>query len=103
MTTMRARTGLLSGPAVLVLAAVALSGCFTSTADFKKDAEAYIAASVAPEVGTVFESVACDQPLNQDVGTRFNCSAIDADGGVWEFDNVIDAPGEFTVNLSRRP
>ena len=95
---MRTRAGFVSGVAV-----IALTGCFTTTADFKKDAEAYITNSVAPEVDAAFQSVLCEQPLDQDVGTRFACSAIDADGGVWEFDNVIDAPGEFTINVARRP
>jgi hypothetical protein len=82
---------------------IALTGCFTSAADFQKDAESYIQAAVAPEVGTTFDDVTCEQPLNQNVGTRFTCSAIDVDGGIWEFDNVIDEPNEFTVNVSRRP
>ena len=83
--------------------AAVLAGCFTTAKDFQKDAERFILESVGPELDATFQSVACDQPLNQDVGTRFNCSAIDAAGGVWEFDNLIDAPGEFTVNISRRP
>lgn len=85
------------------LGALALSGCFTSTADFKSDAEAFITERVAPEVGATFTNVNCVAPLDQQVGTRFDCSAVDTDGGVWEFDNVIDVENEFTVNISRRP
>ena len=80
-----------------------LAGCFTTTADFKSDAETFIAERVAPEVAAEFSSVNCDQPIDQEIGTRFACQAIDADGEVWEFDNEIDAEGEFTVNISRRP
>ncbi len=87
----------------MLTAAVALSGCFTSTADFKTDAETFIVERVAPEVEAEFTSVNCDEPLDQQIDTRFACQAIDADGGVWEFDNVIDAEGEFTVNISQRP
>lgn len=87
----------------IAAASCLLTACFTTAADFKRDAETFIADRVAPELGTTFESVTCVQPVDQDVGTTFTCSALDADGGVWEFDNVIDAPGEFTVNISRRP
>jgi hypothetical protein len=87
----------------LFVASVTLTGCFTSTADFKSDAETFIADQVAAELEVVLKSVNCDSPLDQDVGTSFACTAITEDGGVYEFDNVIDAPGEFTVNISRRP
>jgi hypothetical protein len=80
-----------------------LSGCFTSAADFQDEAEQSIIDAVGPELGVTFTNVTCDPPIDQDVGTRFDCSALDQAGGVWEFDNVIDEPGEFTVNISRRP
>jgi hypothetical protein len=89
--------------ALVASSTVGLAGCFTSTADFKSDAETFIVDQVAPHVETTFTSVNCDEPLDQTVGTRFACQAVDADGGVWEFDNLIDADGEFTVNISRRP
>jgi hypothetical protein len=94
------RTSTLLG---LFVASVMLAGCFTSTADFKSDAEAFIADQVAAELDVVLESVNCDAPLDQDVGTRFACTAISEDGGLYEFDNVIDEPGKFTVNISRLP
>ncbi len=83
--------------------AVCLAGCFTSAADFKSEAETYIADQVAAAVETAFTSVNCDAPIDQNVGTRFACQAIDDAGGIWEFDTVIDVEGEFTVNISRRP
>lgn len=83
--------------------AVLLAGCFTTAADYQRDAEAYIETDVAAALEVTFDDVACVRPENQDVGTRFSCSALDADGGVWEFDNVITAENEFEVNVSRRP
>ena len=88
---------------LVVASALVLAGCFTTTADFKSDAESFIDGAVADELGVDFTAVNCDQPVGQDVGTRFTCTAIDTDGGTWEFDNLIDEPGEFTVDLSRRP
>ncbi|MDA3033283.1 MAG: hypothetical protein O3B90_13345 [Actinomycetota bacterium] len=87
----------------LFVASIMLTGCFTSTADFKSDAEAFIADKVAAELDVVFTSVNCNSPLDQDVGAGFACTALTLDGGVYEFNNVIDKPGEFTVNISRRP
>jgi hypothetical protein len=83
--------------------AVGLSACFTSAADFQDKAEQSIIDAVGPELDVIFTNVTCDPPIDQEVGTRFACSALDESGGVWEFDNVIDEPGEFTVNISRRP
>lgn len=90
--------------AVAALAATfTLTGCFTSTADFATDAEDFIAETVAPELDVEFVSVDCDEPERQDVGTRFACTATDADGGVWTFDNEITDENEFTINVDRRP
>lgn len=88
---------------LVCLLGASLSGCFTTAADFQDEAEQSITDAVGPELGVTFTNVTCDQPIDQDVGTRFGCSALDEEGGVWEFDNVIDEPGEFTVNISRRP
>jgi hypothetical protein len=88
---------------LIAAASTVLAGCFTSTADFKSDAEEFIAEQVPPAVEAEFTSVNCDAPVDQQIGTRFACQAIDTDGGVWEFDNVIDAENEFTVNISSRP
>lgn len=95
----------LRGIAALTVAgsSVLLASCFTSTADFKRDAEVFIRDEVAAQLDTTFQSVTCVQPVDQEVGTRFTCSALDADSRVWEFDNLIDEPGEFSVSVSRRP
>lgn len=89
--------------ACLCSCAIGLAGCFTSTGDFKSKAETVIVDQVGPEVGTTFSSVNCDEPIDQNIGTRFSCQAEDSDGRLWEFDNVIDGDNEFTVNISRRP
>lgn len=80
-----------------------LSGCFTSTGDFKSKAEKSITDDVAAEVGVTFADVNCDAPVDQNAGTRFTCQAIDSDGGIWEFDNVIDAKNSLVVNIAKRP
>ena len=84
-------------------AAAILSGCFTTSADFKNDAEDFIDTEVADVVGVDFVSVDCDEPVTQDIGTEFECRATDADGGEWVFVNEITAENEFTVNEDRRP
>ena len=95
--------GLLGRVVATVGAAVSLAGCFTSTADFATDAEEFIADTVAEQLQVDFVDVACDEPEAQDVGTRFTCTATDADGGTWVFDNEITDDNEFTVNVDRRP
>jgi len=90
--------------AVLALGTtVMLTGCFTTSADYQRDAEKYIDSDVADVVGAEFVSVACEEPRTQDVGEHFACSAVDGDGGDWVFDLVISAKNEFTVNLDRGP
>ena len=87
----------------VVVSAPALGGCFTTSADFRSDAEEYIETTVADELEVEFVKVECEEPLSQDVGTRFSCAATDADEGAWVFDNEITAKNEFTVNVDRRP
>ncbi len=94
---------LLGRGAGAAVAALSLAGCFTSTADFASDAEAFIADTVAEQLEVDFVDVACDEPETQDVGTRFTCTATDASGGTWVFDNEITDDNEFTVNVDRRP
>ncbi len=94
---------LISSTLCTVAATLTVAGCFTSTSDFKSDAESFISNQVATDVGAEFASVNCEPPVDQQVGTRFGCEAIDAAGDVWEFDNVIDAKGEFRVTIARRP
>lgn len=88
---------------LVVTGAVFLSSCFTTSADFKNDAEDFIDDEVAEELGVDFVDVECVEPQTQDVGTRFECVATNAAGDEWVFDNEITAENEFTVNIERAP
>jgi hypothetical protein len=87
----------------LVASTALLVGCFTTSADYQHDAEKFIDTAVADRVQVDFVSVACEQPRTQDVGEHFPCTAVDSDGGDWEFDVEISGKNEFTVNEARRP
>jgi hypothetical protein len=87
----------------VVVSAPALSGCFTTSADFRSDAEEYIETTVAEKLEVEFVSVECETPESRDVGTRFRCTATDSDDGNWVFDNEITEENQFTVNVDRRP
>lgn len=95
--------------AVLAVLAAGLSGCFTTTADFRDDAETFIEEDEAlrealfPDSDTTFTTATCVEPENQDEGTTFPCTAIDSVGDTWEFEIVITGSNEYEVNLSRAP
>jgi hypothetical protein len=91
-----------SSAAAMVLAAL-LSACFTTSADFKDNAEEYIRSSVAEALEVEFTEVTCESPPSQDVGTTFTCTARDAADQVWEFENTIDGDNEYSVEVTRRP
>ena len=82
-----------------------LAGCFTTTADFKNDAEDFILENdeLVDGLGTTFASATCQEPDNQDTGTTFPCSAIDVEGRTWEFEIEITGSNEYAVNVSRFP
>lgn len=90
---------------VVVAAGLALSGCFTSTADFQQDAEKFILEDegLAEAVETTFATADCDKPVDQNEGTTFSCEATDETGGDWEFEIVILESNEYEVNVSRFP
>jgi hypothetical protein len=103
-----------SGPtawaaASLIILAVGLTGCFTTTADFRNDAETFIEdndelrAALFGQSATTFDTATCVEPENQDEGTTFPCSATDTTGATWEFEIVITGSTEYEVNVSRRP
>lgn len=91
--------------AVLMAGAAALSGCFTSTADFQGDAETFILENeeLATVLETEFTEATCAEPQSQAVGSTFDCDAVDVEGRPWEFQIVITATNEYEVNVSRRP
>ncbi|MGI9644486.1 MAG: hypothetical protein ACR2O6_04170 [Ilumatobacteraceae bacterium] len=92
-------------PLVAACSALLLAGCFTTTADFKNDAENFILETeeLVDGLGTTFASATCQEPDNQDVGTTFPCTAIDDEGRSWEFEIEITGSNEYAVNVSRFP
>lgn len=93
------------------LAALALlsAGCFTTAADFREDAEAFIESDEALREAAFFETSAsfveatCTDPPNRDEGTTFPCTATDSNGDAWEFEIVITGSTEYEVVVTRRP
>jgi hypothetical protein len=102
------RTSLLSVASLAALT-VGLTSCFTTTADFRNDAETFIEENdelrdvLFPGSDTAFETATCVEPRNQDEGTTFPCTAIDTEGATWEFEIVITGSTEYDVNVARRP
>ena len=88
-----------------VAALALLTGCFTTAADFRNDAETFILEDegLAEAVETTFTAATCQEPVDQDVGTTFTCDATDAEGRGWEFEIVITDSNEYEVNVSRFP
>jgi len=108
----RRLTGLLGPRRAITAAAVSsigLSGCFTTAADFRADAETFIveddeyrdATFLDPDA--TFVTATCREPENQDEGTRFPCTAVDSGGDTWEFEIVITGSSGYDVNITRRP
>lgn len=91
--------------ALLPITAISLAGCFTSTADYRKEAEAFIieSARVADELGVALVSATCAEPADQEVGTAFTCTAIDQNDATWGFDVVIAESNSIDVSVSDRP
>ena len=95
--------------AALAAGAVGLGGCFTTTADFRADAETFIVENdglrdaVFLDSESAFVEATCTEPANQDEGTTFPCTATDSNGEVWEFEIVITGSNEYEVNVARRP
>jgi hypothetical protein len=90
---------------LLVTAAVGVGGCFTTTADYRQEAEDFIVAddAIAGELGVAMVSATCDEPADQESGTTFACTAIDADGAEWGFDVEIRDGNRFGVRVSAFP
>jgi hypothetical protein len=86
-------------------ALVAGAGCFTSTADFREEAETFITDEVAipGEPDLSFESVTCEEPPRQDPGTVFGCTATDNQGATWTFDVTIEEDNQILVSVDQRP
>jgi len=84
-----------------VVAALALAGCFTTTADFREEAETFIVEDpeVASLLGTTFVSATCVAPERQDVDEKFSCSATDELDRSWDFQATITGEGSFRVEV----
>lgn len=95
--------------ASLTLLALAVSGCFTTAADFGDDAETFIEdndelrEALFPDSDIGFTTATCVDPTSQDVGTTFPCTATDGNGEVWEFEIVITGSSQYDVDVARRP
>jgi len=93
----------------MAVSAFGLSGCFTTAADFRADAETFIVDDVGLrdatflDAETTFVTATCSEPENQDEGTRFPCTAVDSVGDTWEFEIVITGSSGYDVNITRRP
>lgn len=98
---MRPRTCFLTATSI----AVALSGCFTTTADYREQAETFIVDddAVATELGVSFVSATCEEPADQEVGTVFGCTAVDETSATWDFDVEIGGSERIDVTVSQRP
>jgi hypothetical protein len=96
---------LLAWPALLAVGSVGLSGCFTTSSDYQRDAEEFIVGDedLRLELGTEFTSATCDDPQSQDVGTTFLCTAKDTDDGDWVFQIEIQESNTYGITVSRRP
>ena len=86
-----------------------VTGCFTTAADFRSDAETFIQededlrAALFPDTDSTFTSATCVEPENQDVGATFSCTATDSTGDTWEFEVEITSSTEYEVNVARQP
>lgn len=90
--------------ASLGAAVVALSGCFTTAADYRAEAEAYIVEEVTiPDQGVTFTAASCDEPENRDPGTEFACTATDQTGATWGFGVTIEEGNRFVVSVTSFP
>lgn len=102
---MRSRSGPLAVTTVIALAALALSGCFTTAADYRQKAEKFIVEDegVATELGVALVSATCEEPADQEIGTTFACTAVDETGASWGFDVEITATDRIALSVSERP
>ncbi len=95
--------GRMVGTIVIVGAgALTIAGCFTSTADYRRDAETFIVedTGIAESLGARMISATCDEPVDQEVDTTFSCEATDENGGTVAFEVTITESNRFVVSVS---
>lgn len=99
------RRALLAPLGLTLACSVIVGGCFTTSADYQRDAEAFILGDedLAAALGIGFTSATCEEPASQAVGTTFTCTAQDDAGSYWEFEVEIQESNGYDINVSRRP
>lgn len=76
--------------AAAVVAAAVLSSCGAGTAEFRRQAEAFIESRDMRDVqGHTYTAARCEEPTSTDVGTTFTCTALDERRRDWEFTVVV--------------
>lgn len=87
---------------VLPLGAVALlAGCGVTSANFPDSAEDVIEdddRTAENFEGRTFDDAQCEEPPNSEIGTRFNCTATDANGVAVTFVATITEDDAFTIS-----
>lgn len=100
---------LVSSCAAVVGSTILVTGCFTTSADFRSDAESYLVENerlrdaIFVDSDTTFTTATCEDPANRDPGTTFSCSAVDSTGATWGFEIVITGSSSYKASVSRRP
>jgi hypothetical protein len=95
----------------LIGGTILLTGCFTTSSDYQRDAEKFIVGdeNLRTELfdegasATSFTSATCEDPESQDVGTTFMCTAQDDAGGDWEFEIEIQESNAYDIKIARQP
>lgn len=84
---------------------IGLSGCFRSAADFRTRAEKFIVddAGIEKQLGVDMVTATCVDPVDQNVGTTFACTATDVAQGAWGFEVTIVADNQIELSVSSRP
>lgn len=84
--------------------AALITACGVTSASYKDAAEDVIEddeRTADNYEGRTFDDARCEDPANDDPGTTFTCTAIDADGVPVEFSITIDGDDRFTLNPPR--
>lgn len=88
MTDMNHRTTLCG---LAIFGALALGACSFSTGTSPaSSAETVIEEVLGEQAGMTFTGAECESPTDDEVGTPFECKAVNGDGAVVMFDAVID-------------
>jgi hypothetical protein len=80
-----------------------LTSCFTTAADFQKEAESFIAEDdgIADALEVAIASATCDEPPDREIGRTFRCQALDTDGGSHSF--VVEITGDTSFEVTIDP